>query len=157
MTIGIVRVVTSEDPEFVHAHGRALERAYGVPTVSLCIPDQPHGVHGAATHARAAPKVVACALDLAAAVAATLGERIADVRRPDGVTDTTDLLTAAGGEAAWDTAAAMVRDGADTLLFACTGLTTIGLGPWVRSELGVPVVDAVLAAGAVALYHRAGR
>ena len=42
--------------------------------------------------------------------------------------------------------------GAGSILFACTGLTTIGLAADVTQRTGLPVVDAVLAAGAVAAY-----
>ncbi|MFC7741287.1 hypothetical protein ACFQXA_10245 [Nocardiopsis composta] len=45
--------------------------------------------------------------------------------------------------------------GADTLMFACTGMTTIGLAARLAGRVGVPVVDAVRA-GARAAVRAAG-
>lgn len=65
-TIGVIRVLTQKQ-ELVEAHGRLIERWLpSVATVSRCIPDQPEGVHDAATKRAAAPKVVALAQELAA-------------------------------------------------------------------------------------------
>ena len=58
-TVGVIRVIT-EDRERTDAHGQLIERAFPqVRTVSRCIPDQPEGVHDAATKRAAEPKVVA--------------------------------------------------------------------------------------------------
>ena len=41
-TVGVIRVLTSDDPEFVGMHGRFIEEHYpGIRCVSKCIPDQP--------------------------------------------------------------------------------------------------------------------
>lgn len=62
--VGVIRVIT-QDQELVEAHGRLIERlAPLVRTVSRCIPDQPEGVHDAATKRAAEPKVVALACQL---------------------------------------------------------------------------------------------
>ncbi|BCJ31532.1 hypothetical protein [Actinocatenispora sera] len=37
--LGIVRVVTSDDPAFVGAHGAAIRARYQIATTSACIPD----------------------------------------------------------------------------------------------------------------------
>lgn len=206
--LGIVRVLTSDDREFVGTHGRAIEARYGIATESRCIPGQPHGIHDADTEALAVPKIVELARDLAAdgagcvliscaadpalaetraavdvpvvgagsaaaAVASGLGGRIgvlglndaaprpiADLLgdrlvasvRPDGVRRTTDLLEPGADERALAACRRMVDAGAEVILFACTGLTTIGLADRVRAEIGVPAVDAVLAAGLLASY-----
>ena len=43
-TVGVIRVLTSDDPEFVGMHGRFIEEHYpGIRCVSKCIPDQPEG------------------------------------------------------------------------------------------------------------------
>lgn len=64
-TVGIVRVIT-QDQEQVDAHGRLIERAFPqIRTLSRCIPDQPEGVHDAATKRAAVPKVAALARRLA--------------------------------------------------------------------------------------------
>lgn len=208
MNLGVVRVLSSDDRDFVDAHGRLLEKRYGYGTVSACIPDQPYGVHDDATEAAAVPKVVRTAQDLVglgatavliscaadpglgearravpvpvigagsagaatalalggrvgvlglhdeapAAVRAVLGDRLVAATRPEGVRRTTDLLEPGGAERSLSAARGLVEAGADVVLFACTGLTTIGLAAAVRSALGVPVVDAVLAGGLVAGY-----
>ncbi|MBB5436157.1 aspartate/glutamate racemase family protein [Nocardiopsis composta] len=212
MRIGVVRVVTGDDPALLDAHGRIVREEFGVDAVSRCIPDQPDGVHDAATFASAAVKVaelaarmeredgvdallISCAADpgLAGARAAVgvpvvgagsaaarraleLGSRIGvldlTVRTPESVTSvlgprqvaalvpegvarTRDLRTGAGAEAAVRAAERLVAMGADTLMFACTGMTTIGLAARLAGRVGVPVVDAVRA-GARAAVRAAG-
>jgi Asp/Glu/hydantoin racemase len=210
--IGIVRVVTLDDSEALASHGRALERRYGVETRTRCIPDQPQGVHDAASHAESEPKIVAaaralvddgaagilisCAADpaledtrsavdvpvvgagsAAAAIAAGLGSNIGvlgiteavpeamarllgpDVlhRRPEGVRTTVDLLDPARQQRALATARTLVAEGAEALVFACTGYVTIGFSDRVQQELGVPVVDPVLAGGLLLTYALADR
>lgn len=208
--VGIVRVLTSDDPAVVNDHGLLLEGRYGFPVVSRCIPDQPDGVHDDATHRLAEPKIVALAAELEAegagsviiscaadpaveetraalgvpvvgagsaaaavalglgrrigvlgirdeappAVVALLGSRLAGAVRPEGVRGTRDLRTPEGTEAAVAAAAGLVDRGADTLLLACTGLTSIGVRSRLEGELGVPVVDPVLAAGLLTSYAR---
>ena len=55
-------------------------------------------------------------------------------------------------EKALEAAVEMRAAGAQSILFACTGLTTIGLARDVTQRTGLPVVDAVLAAGTVAAF-----
>ncbi|MFF5563392.1 aspartate/glutamate racemase family protein [Streptomyces sp. NPDC012623] len=208
--VGIIRVLTSEDAEAVAEHGRLLERHYGFPTVSRCVPGQPYGIHDRESERRAEPKIVALAREMAAegagaliiscaadpaleqtrravdvpvigagaaaaavslglgtrvgvlgitdeappGVRAILGDHFAGAVRPHDVRRTTDLGTPRGGVAVLEAAARLVESGADTVLLACTGLTTIGIRPRLEDELGVPVVDAVLAAGLMASYNR---
>lgn len=65
-TLGVIRVITSTDSAFVETHGRQIEQAYpGVRTVSICLPDQPDGVHDEASEALAAGKMPAAARELA--------------------------------------------------------------------------------------------
>ena len=78
MRVAVIRALTTSDPALLHAHGRALERAYGFRVVTRCIPDQPRGVHDAASFAEAAPKVVAMARDLEGQVDAVLISCTAD-------------------------------------------------------------------------------
>lgn len=42
------------------------------------------------------------------------------------------------------------KQGCNVIALACTGFSTIGLAPEIGKELGIPVVDAVLAAGSIA-------
>jgi Asp/Glu/hydantoin racemase len=75
-----------------------------------------------------------------------LGENV-PYARPIGVAKTTDLLTAEGREAALACARQLHAAGAQVIVFSCTGLTTIGLAPRIRREIGCAAVDAVSAAG----------
>ena len=206
--IGIIRVLTIDDPEILQAHGRLLEKEYALPTLSRCIPDQPRGIYDEATEALARPKIIAlaqqmaaegcrailisCAADPAlnevraevpvpvvgagsagaavalalggrvgvlsitpdvpAPIARVLGDRVVAVARPQGVTNTTHLLEPGARDRAVEAARGLVQQGADVILFGCTGFVTVGVAPRIRAELGVPVVDPVLAAGLILRY-----
>jgi allantoin racemase len=82
------------------------------------------------------------------AITGRLGARLVASLVPEGVTQTRDLLTDAGRAASVAGAHHLVERGADVILLACTGMTTIALAATLAGELDVPVVDAVLAAGA---------
>lgn len=62
--VGVIRVVTSADEDFLQSHARVLEARFGFPTMTRCIPDQPHGIHDGVTMAAAVPKIVRIAQDL---------------------------------------------------------------------------------------------
>jgi hypothetical protein len=48
--LGVIRVISSANQESTDVHGRLIEAAYpGVHTASICLPDQPEGVHDQAT------------------------------------------------------------------------------------------------------------
>lgn len=79
-----------------------------------------------------------------------LGEDV-PYARPAGVSKTTDLLTPIGREAAMSCAWHLHASGAQVIVFSCTGLTTIGLAPRIREEIGCAAVDAVSAAGMFAV------
>lgn len=80
----------------------------------------------------------------------TLGDFLVADRVPKGVTCTLDLLQPATYANALAAADELKSAGAQSILFACTGLTTIGLAADVFSRTGLPVVDAVKAVGALA-------
>jgi allantoin racemase len=82
------------------------------------------------------------------AITDLLGPRRVASLVPEGVTQTRDLLTDAGRGASLAGAHSLVAQGADVILLACTGMTSIALAATLAGELDVPVVDAVLAAGA---------
>lgn len=63
--IGVIRVLTTTDPELLQAHGRQIERHFGLATRSVCIPDQPRGIHDEETERQAVPKIVRVARELA--------------------------------------------------------------------------------------------
>ena len=56
--VGVIRVLTLDDPEMVATHGRQIERKYGLATRSRCIPDQRRGIYDA----ESAPSAVARAV-----------------------------------------------------------------------------------------------
>lgn len=68
-------------------------------------------------------------------------------RRPDGVTNTTDLLTDEGKQKGVKAAKDLIEKGAEVIVFACTGFATIGMKKVLEKELPVPVIDAVEAGG----------
>ena len=209
MTVGIIRVLTSDDQQFVDTHGRILADQFGLEYVARCIPDQLTGIHSDETFDKAVPKIVelgktlvsefgvssilvSCAADpgvpelraelsvpvvgagssgafialasatkvgvlgitdeVPVAVSSILGDRMVAALVPDGVHNTVDLMTPAGRAAALRAGEALKSQGATCILFACTGLTTIGLRPELAAQLGIPVIDAVLAGGSV-LQH----
>lgn len=82
-------------------------------------------------------------------IAALLGDHLVAEARPIGVSNTTDLLTRAGQNAAFS-AAFELEQRVDVIMFGCTGYTTIELKKKLQNRIGVPIVDAVEAAGAVA-------
>lgn len=200
--LGIIRVLTHDDPHFVQEHGRLIHQAYGITSVSRCIPDQRKGIYDAESQSLAIPKIVAlgqalaaegchslflsCAADpglsalrqavslpviragsACASVAALLKRPVAvmgigaeaplpfkqllgatvNYARPEGVLNTTDLLTAQGRESALACADGLYRQGAEVIAFSCTGFSTIALADSIRQQLGKIAIDAVSAAG----------
>jgi allantoin racemase len=79
-----------------------------------------------------------------------LGDLIVQYIRPEGVTNTTDLMTTTGREKAMEAARHLLEQGAKVIVFACTGFSTIGLADVLRKELQVSVIDAVEAEGLLA-------
>lgn len=114
-------------------------------------------VHGAGSSAaRAALElgsrvgVLDLTQDTPSAVTDVLGDRLVAAVVPDEVSETRHLLTEDGRAAAVRGAQELVQRGADVVMFACTGMTTIGLRHPLAEQLDVPVVDAVLAAARAA-------
>lgn len=89
---------------------------------------------------------------------AILGEAFVRYIQPEGVANTTDLLTPAGRERAIAAARTLMEQGTEVIVFACTGFSTIGLASVLRKELRIPVIDAVEAEGlfASAVYKQLG-
>lgn len=85
-----------------------------------------------------------------------LGKLLVGNIRPEGVTNTTDLLTPTGRQKGLEAARLLVDQGAKVILFACTGFSTIGLADLLRDELNVPIIDAVESEGmfAATLYRQ---
>lgn len=202
--IGLIRVLTTNDPRLLNIHGEVLEASFGMKVLSRCIPDQPAGVYDAGSLRLAAPKVaelaeelspdvdgiiISCAadpglaeardaagvpvvgagsaaaaaalsvgrrvgvLDISAAargpIADILGQNLVAIRTPYGISRTTELLTLTGVCETFAAGQRLADDGADVILAACTGLSSMGAAGELRRRLGIPVIDPVLAAGAV--------
>lgn len=57
--VGVIRVLTSDDQDFVDMHGRIIEEHFpGLECISKCIPDQPEGIHSHELEQIAVPKIV---------------------------------------------------------------------------------------------------
>ncbi|MBU2699521.1 Asp/Glu/hydantoin racemase [Sporomusaceae bacterium BoRhaA] len=83
-------------------------------------------------------------------IVSLLGHRLVAEASPQGVANTTDLL--AHKEAALVAAKKLLKQGADVILLACTGYSSIGMAQFITDKLECRVVDAVEAGGAVARY-----
>lgn len=207
--IGLIRVLSIDDPQELHAHADAIQHLVDEPVVTRGIPDQPYGIHDDETLATATDKIivvgqrlvahgasqliVSCAADpavgrlrkvltvpvIGAGSAAAklarsqtnrvgvlgitsnvpdciregLGATLVAATTPDGVSNTTDLKRPDGHRAAVQGAQDLADQGAQAILFACTGLTTIGLAQPVAEATGTLVIDAVQAAGYMAGGH----
>ncbi|WP_135827657.1 aspartate/glutamate racemase family protein [Halorussus halobius] len=67
--MGVLRVLTLDDPEDVSHHGRVIERHFpGVDTTSRCIPDHPDGIPDVESEADAVPYVEELGREMAADV-----------------------------------------------------------------------------------------
>ena len=75
-----------------------------------------------------------------------LGSLMAGYEVPEGVTATTDLMTDRGPELICKSALRLKSAGAELILLACTGFTTIG-APAALKKIGLPVIDGVIASG----------
>lgn len=64
-TVGVIRVLTTKDPEFLAAHGRIIEKRFGLATISRCIPDQWTGIYNDETEEIAVPKIIRLGKELA--------------------------------------------------------------------------------------------
>jgi allantoin racemase len=84
------------------------------------------------------------------AMSRVLGSDVAH-RRPKGVRSTVDLLEPAAQKHAMDAARTLAVE-VEIVVFACTGYVTIAFGDRVKAEVGVPVVDPVLAGGLLLTY-----
>jgi allantoin racemase len=76
-----------------------------------------------------------------------LGDLMVGYKQPEGVTNTTNLLTEDGRDRGLNAVRELLNQGAKVILFACTGFSTIGLADVLRNEFNVPVIDAVEAEG----------
>lgn len=65
--LGIIKVLTKNDPDWLTNHGRIIEKFYpDVETVSRVILNQPEGIHDQVSQAKAEPKIEALAREFVA-------------------------------------------------------------------------------------------
>lgn len=83
---------------------------------------------------------------------AMFGKRLIYLGRPDGVSCTLDLMQAGGRESVLAKAMELKARGADCIVLACTGMSTIGIAGAIEDACGLPVVDPVMAEGLLAYY-----
>ena len=76
-----------------------------------------------------------------------LGRHLVGETRPEGVKTTLDLLTNQGRENAHSAVEYLRNKGAEVIALACTGYATIGIARDLERAAGIPVIDAVEAAG----------
>ncbi|ESU33291.1 hypothetical protein G3A_07165 [Bacillus sp. 17376] len=76
-----------------------------------------------------------------------LGDLLVGYASPEGVGNTTDLMTPSGRENGLKAVQSLLNQGAKVIVFACTGFSTIGLADVLRQEVDVPIIDAVEAEG----------
>ncbi len=156
-TLAVIRVFSSTDQKVLEKHAKIIEKLYGIPTRTYCIPNQPEGIANEeiakdcveriveqclrAEKDGADAVLVSCAIDPgveAARKVATVGI--------DGVKDTRDLLTDWGRAGAKKCVEELAQK-VDVIMFSCTGFSTMGIAHWFP-DLNVPIIDAIEAGGA---------
>jgi Asp/Glu/hydantoin racemase len=75
-----------------------------------------------------------------------LGDSSFEYIVPEGIINTSDLLTKKGKRAIVDSAEKLKNMGAEIIVFACTGLSTADAAHLI-SHIGLPVIDGVIAEG----------
>ena len=88
-----------------------------------------------------------------AVMRALLGPALAAEARPRGVTNTLELNSPAGREAAFEALEGLAAAGAAVIALACTGFASLGVAAEMESRIGRPVIDPVVAAGWFARYY----
>jgi allantoin racemase len=92
-----------------------------------------------------------------ALISEILGERMLVIDGPESVETPDGFLMPAGILDALTAAHMLVDAGADVIVQGSTGLTSIGMADVLRRRLGVPVIDAVQAAGSMLASALASR
>ena len=79
------------------------------------------------------------------------GHLIAETK-PAGIKTTLNLMTDEGKRNTLESIKYLKEKGAEVIALACTGYSTIGIAQDLEKEVGIPVLDAVVAAGLFAWY-----
>ncbi len=94
--------------------------------------------------------------EVLAPIAQVLGDQLVGWDKPESVRTTVDLQSKAGRAEIVAAGERLIAGGAEVILLACTGFSTLRIASVLEAELGVPVVDPVVSAGLVAFYVAAG-
>lgn len=81
-----------------------------------------------------------------------LGKHLVAETKPEGIKTTLDLMTDKGKENAFKSVEYLKEKGAEAIALVCTGYSTIGIANDLEKAIGIPVLDAVIAAGLFAWY-----
>ncbi|WZL72555.1 aspartate/glutamate racemase family protein [Clostridiaceae bacterium 35-E11] len=79
------------------------------------------------------------------AVKKILGNKLIKSIKPEKVDNTNDLLTDEGKQGVIEAAYTLQKAGADAIVLACTGMSTIGIAKLLNESLEIPVIDPVYA------------
>lgn len=90
-------------------------------------------------------------------IAHALGNRLVGWQIPEGVKTTVDLMSDRSKSRFVEAADRLIRDGAEAILLACTGFSTIHIAPFLEEALGLPVIDPVISSGLMAYYVGVGK
>mgnify|MGYP000971012312 CR=1 FL=1 len=82
-----------------------------------------------------------------------LGDRIVGTCDVPGVVSTLDLMTDEGRKNVIKKALELKSLGAQVIALACTGMATIGIAKELEQVCGIPVIDPVIAQGAIAYFE----
>lgn len=85
-----------------------------------------------------------------APIVEVLGDQLIGWDKPESVKTTVDLASKIGQEEIAAAGERLIAAGAEVILLACTGFSTLRIAPALKERLDIPVVDPVLAAGLVA-------
>ncbi|MBA7571304.1 hypothetical protein ES708_13063 [subsurface metagenome] len=85
-----------------------------------------------------------------------LGKHLVAETKPEGIKTTLDLMTDEGKRKALESIKYLKEKGAKVIALACTGYSTIGIANDLEKEVGIPVLDAVIAAGLFAWHFTRG-
>lgn len=102
--------------------------------------------HSGASIARAAGRrigVIGITEAVPAAIATVLGDSLLGYRHSDRAQQTTSLGNVGVLEALTKQASDLTDEGADVLLFACTGFSGIGLKEHLRTHVSIPIIDLI--------------
>lgn len=90
------------------------------------------------------------------AIAQGLGQRLVAWEVPQGVKTTVDLMSGEGRQRFVKAGERLKEQGAEVILLACTGFSTINIAPYLQEQLGLQVLDPVIASGLIAYYAAEG-